>query len=102
VTGQLVAILPDNDAPGAGHVRSVLAELAKLDPRPTVKVVWLPDLAEGEDVADWLPRVVGDRTGQDAVGAVRLALRTLVADAPVVPLDGPVTLAGTSVPPRPE
>ena len=36
-------------------------------PRPLwVKVVRLPGLADGEDVADWIPRVVGDRVGDEA------------------------------------
>ena len=26
----------------------------------------LPGLADGEDVADWIPRVVGDRVGDEA------------------------------------
>ena len=36
-------------------------------PRPLwVKVVRLPGLADGEDVADWIPRIVGDRVGEEA------------------------------------
>ena len=87
LAGKVVAILPDHDAPGEGHVRSVLAELRKLNPRPRVRLVRLPDLAEGEDVADWLPRVVGDRQGDSALRAVRGSLRELVAKAPWVDLD---------------
>jgi hypothetical protein len=38
-------------------------------------------LGDGEDVADWLPRVVGDRRGNSAQEAVRGLLRALVGSA---------------------
>ena len=41
-------------------------------PRPLrVKVVQLPGLADGEDVADWIPRVVGDQVGKDSMEPAR-------------------------------
>jgi hypothetical protein len=62
--------------------------LKGLDPRPaSVKVVRLPDLGDGEDVADWLPRVVGYLAGDDAHEAVWTALQALVDDAPMIDLD---------------
>jgi putative DNA primase/helicase len=44
LAGKAVVILPDHDGPGEGYARGVLAELARLDPRPRVKVVRLPNL----------------------------------------------------------
>jgi hypothetical protein len=44
-------------------------------------------LADGEDVADWIPRLVGDRVGDDAREAVRNELGALVEAAPTIDLD---------------
>ena len=61
LAGKEVVILPDHDAPGAGYVRLVLEQLARLTPRPTVRIVplemvWKTDavIEEGNDVVDWL------------------------------------------------
>jgi hypothetical protein len=56
LAGKDVVILPDNDAAGEGYLKSVLAILGRLTPRPRVKVIRLPDLGPSEDVADWVPR----------------------------------------------
>ena len=87
LAGRNVVIVPDHDEPGEGYAKSVLRLLAKLNPRPTVKLVRLPDLDDGEDIADWLPRVVGETGGDDAHTAVWAALRALVLDAPAIDLD---------------
>jgi hypothetical protein len=51
-----------------------------------VKVVRLPELADGEDVAEWIPRVVGDRVGDEARQAVWGELQSLVEAAPMIDL----------------
>ena len=48
-------ILPDNDDPGGKYADSVAAILAKLTPAPVVKVVRIPDLPPGGDLADCIP-----------------------------------------------
>jgi putative DNA primase/helicase len=67
LAGKDVVILPDHDGPGERYAQEVTAELAKLTPRPTVKIVRLPDLwrtaepipAKG-DLVEWLDRGVPD------------------------------------------
>src|SRR5262245_52317080 len=56
-------LLPDADAPGEAYAARVLAILKDLDPRPEVAVVRLPDLAEGEDVVEWVARLTAPRPG---------------------------------------
>src|SRR5262249_52414295 len=79
LSGKPVVILPDHDEAGQGYAADVVRILKTLTPRPTsVKVVRLPDLADGEDVADWIPRVVGDRAGDEARQAVQDELQRLI------------------------
>ncbi len=100
LAGKPVVILPDHDAPGEGYAAAVLRILKGLNPRPLwVKVVRLPGLADGEDVADWIPRIVGDRVGDEAREAVWGELQALVEAAPVIDLDSIVDAPGEA--PRP-
>jgi hypothetical protein len=87
LAGRDVVVLPDADTPGEGYGASVLRILKRQDPRPRVKLVRLPGLSDGEDVADWIPRVVGERTGNSALEAVRAELRALVQSATTVDWD---------------
>jgi hypothetical protein len=88
LAGKPVVILPDHDEAGEGYAVDVLRILKRLESRPPwVKVVRLPDLADGEDVADWIPRVVGDRAGDEARQAVQDGLQGLVDAAPPIDLD---------------
>jgi hypothetical protein len=50
--GADVALLPDNDAVGHGHMRDVAASLVGV--AKAVRIVDLPGLLEGQDVVDWL------------------------------------------------
>ncbi len=105
LAGKPVVILPDHDAPAEGYAAAVLRILKGLNPRPPwVKVVRLPGLADGEDVADWIPRVVGNRVGDEARGAVCGELQALVEAAAVIrpgldrghPQRSPTTCGGRS------
>jgi len=49
-----VVILPDNDEPGEKYAEDVVAELAKLTPTPTVKVLHLDKLPRGGDAFDFI------------------------------------------------
>ena len=44
-------------------------------------------LSAGEDVADWIPRVRGDRVGDEGIQAVHNELSALVDAAPVIAWD---------------
>ena len=50
--GRKVAVLPDNDVPGASHAQAVAISLH--DMAATVRMVELPDLPPKGDVSDWL------------------------------------------------
>lgn len=54
LAGRDVVILPDNDDAGERYAEHVAAILTQLDPPATVRVVRLPDLPKGGDIADWL------------------------------------------------
>lgn len=49
-----VIIVPDNDSSGEKYASDVIAQLWKLTPRPAIKLLHLPGLPEGGDIADWL------------------------------------------------
>jgi putative DNA primase/helicase len=87
LAGKDLAIVPDNDAPGEGYATSLLRIFNHLDPRPTVRIIRLPGLAEGEDIADWLPRVMQGRSGEDAVQHSQAEYERLWNEAPVVDLE---------------
>src|SRR5271157_1808475 len=71
-------------------------------PRPLwVKVVRLPGLADGENVADSIPRVVGDRVGDEAREAVGGDLQALVEAAVVIDLNSIGNAPSESEAPRP-
>jgi len=65
LAGKDVVILPDNDKPGEGYLTTVKGLLARLEPRPTVRVVRLEALwrttvpiPEGGDSVEWIQRGV--------------------------------------------
>jgi putative DNA primase/helicase len=93
LAGDTVYLVPDNDAPGEKYVADVIAELAKLDPKPTIKVVRLPLNNKGDDLAEWLESVP-DGWGPDecraeleriATTASECATTTTTSDVPKNP-----------------
>lgn len=52
--GAAVVILPDNDNPGRKYADAVARILLELDPAARVKVVELPDLPKGGDIAEYV------------------------------------------------
>ena len=58
LTGKEIIAIPDRDEPGESYVAQVAALVAKLDPRPTFKIVRLPVTGEGDDIELWLSDVV--------------------------------------------
>ncbi len=61
--GKEVWILPDNDKSGNTYVQKLLTLLSQFENRPKVKVVFLPDLREGEDLEQF--RDICQRQGMD-------------------------------------
>ena len=61
----------------------------------------MPGLADGEDVADWIPRVLGDRVGDEAREAVGGELQALVEAAVVIDLNSIGNAPSESEAPRP-
>jgi putative DNA primase/helicase len=81
LAGKDVAILPDNDPPGEGYAAALLRIFKRLDPRPRVRIIRLPGLGDGEDVADWLPRVKAGRSGEDPIEHARIEYERLWNEA---------------------
>jgi archaellum biogenesis ATPase FlaH len=90
LAGKEVVILPDNDGPGEGYAHAVAGLLARLDPRPSVKVVRLPGLPEGGDIVDWSEACPDSR----GPGECRAALEKLVDEAPVLDLESQASGSG--------
>jgi hypothetical protein len=93
LAGREVVILPDNDPEGEGYARAALAELAKLEPPPTVRVVRLADLwrssepiPEGGDIEEWLQDGVPDTWGPEDC---RAELERVAAATPPAALSAP-------------
>lgn len=82
LAGRNVVILPDNDAPGERYAGVVAAELAKLMPPATVRVLRLPGLASGGDICDFL--YLRDGQEPDAVRAelLRMIEALVAVEAP--------------------
>ena len=76
LAGKEVVILPDNDAAGKTYAAEVAAILASLDPQPTIKIVELPDLPEGGDIADLVESV-----GDEGLNELRSRVDSLTAEA---------------------
>ena len=72
LAGRDVVILPDNDKPGEGYARDVATILTRLDPPARVRIVRLPGLAVGDDIADWLAAdgPMDAKTGPECKGAI--------------------------------
>jgi len=106
LVGKEVILLPDNDPEGEGYVRNVAPILARLEPRPRVKIVRLADLwrtaqpiPEGGDIEEWLADGVPD-SWTDA--ECRAELERLADGVPEIDLDSqPHPRAGTDRNPAP-
>ncbi|MGB0717626.1 MAG: AAA family ATPase, partial [Phycisphaerae bacterium] len=68
LSGKEVVIFPDNDKPGEKFAQSVVEQLAKLQPTPTVRVVKLPGLPIAGDVCDFVKLYQGN--SQDAIADI--------------------------------
>jgi hypothetical protein len=88
LAGKKVAILPDYDAEGEGYCAAVTEILKQLSPQPTIKVVRLPGLSDGEDFVEWSARA-GDTVAQEQ------ELKRLIKEAAYVDLSEPAKVEPT-------
>ncbi len=93
LAGREVVILPDHDSEGESYARAVVAELAKLEPSPTVRIVRLANLwrtsepiPEGGDIEEWLADGVPDTWEPEAC---RAELERVAAATPPADLSDP-------------
>ncbi|MSU78421.1 MAG: DUF3987 domain-containing protein [Gemmataceae bacterium] len=86
LAGREVVILPDNDIPGAKYANDVIDLLYALTPRPSIKVVNLPNLSGHGDVVDYIAH--RRATGMDN-SAIRSEIQTLADKAEVVQKEVP-------------
>lgn len=70
LAGLKIVLIPDNDQAGEKYIADVQEQLVKLDPRPTVKILHLPRLSEGEDLIEWSDR---GGTGEQLVQLIEQA-----------------------------
>jgi hypothetical protein len=85
LAGKDLVLIPDADQAGEGYVAKLIPLLARLTPRPRVKIVRLPGLAFGQDIEEWLVRF-------DSKEEAAAELRRLV-EATAEETLGPVTEA---------
>ena len=84
LAGKQCVILPDNDDAGEKYAEAVAANLAKLVPPPTVKVVNLPGLPDRGDMADWV-----EARAEVDVEELRQQVETLAENAKAIEADRP-------------
>ena len=77
LAGKDVVILPDNDAPGRAYGEKAAVILAGLKPSARVKIVTIPGLPDGGDVADLVHQC--DETG---IQNLRAQIDQLIAETP--------------------
>ncbi len=54
LAGKDVVILPDHDEAGRKYAQDVVELLAELNPRPTIRIVELPDIPDGGDAVEYI------------------------------------------------
>ena len=93
LAGKDVVILPDYDGPGEGYLKLLRGTLARLQPRPTVRVVRLPSvwrtadpIPEGGDCFDWINAGIPDGRSRDEC---RSELERVVLATPPETLEDP-------------
>ncbi|MEC4747225.1 DUF3987 domain-containing protein [Methylomicrobium sp. Wu6] len=87
-----VCLIPDKDEPGEHYARNVVQALLALDNPPEIKILRLPEIAEGGDIIDWLQMWLDDWDGYSAVPEIAVSglrdeLKELLKTAEPVPQD---------------
>ena len=80
LAGKLVVIFSDRGTAGEAYLEKVLALLASLEPRPTIKIVRLPVPEDGDDLEQWLE----ERDSWEPE-RIRAELARLIEEAPPWP-----------------
>ncbi|MBV8781097.1 MAG: AAA family ATPase [Phycisphaerae bacterium] len=99
LVGRDVTVLPDNDEPGRKYARDVAARLAKLNPPARTKIVALPDLPAGGDIADYIAARDSMESADIAAGIVAPADALPWTD-PAIFTGGPIITCLADVEPR--
>jgi hypothetical protein len=68
LAGKECVILPDNDAAGEHYAKDVTEILNNLTPPCVVKILDLPDLPDGGDIADWVKLHLDNTVDVDTLG----------------------------------
>ncbi len=84
LAGRDVVILPDHDDAGAKYCETVKRILAVLNPRPTLRVVELPELPEGGDILEF---IAARTAAGDSPTIIRDTVDELAESVPVVCLE---------------
>jgi hypothetical protein len=93
LAGLFLAILPDNDETGDKNYSTVVtSSLFGLSPRPTIKIVHLPDLPPKGDIVDWM-----DKRDAREPEEVRAELLALVERAEMVQSAEPIDESGSPI-----
>lgn len=71
--GRRVAIIPDNDGPGAIHARHVAGSLMRVG-AASIRIVELPNLAEKGDVSSWIESLLAGGKSENEAKASLLAV----------------------------
>ncbi len=92
LAGKECIILPDSDEPGECYAADVVRLLAKLVPRPTIKVVNLPDLPPGGDAVEYIAAChaagLDDATIRAEIEALADAAEPIELKHPGPPIEG--------------
>jgi hypothetical protein len=82
LAGRVMAIMPDEGAPGADYAGKVAVILAGLSPPARIRMVRLPGLADGDDIEQW---IAGRRSSGKSDADILAELRTLIDQADELP-----------------
>lgn len=84
LAGRDVVLLPDHDAAGGKYADAVKRILAELNPRPTLRIVTLPDLPDGGDIVEF---IAARTAAGDSLTIIRDTVDELAESVPVVCLN---------------
>ena len=95
LAGREVVIVPDAGEAGERYKAEVVKLLLQLQPRPSVRVLELPGLAEGEDLEQWVERVPDGWDNEDCGRELHKLARTAIDPTSSIitePEPGPATI----------
>lgn len=73
LAGKELVIIPDAGPPGEGYTVKLIELLSKLEPLPSLKVLRLPDLTDGDDIEQWIQTNNGTSHAEIEAKLLRMA-----------------------------